>query len=45
MLESLIEVFFLIISIVVRWIFGAWYAIIDFNRSIIEYIKNIFKNK
>ena len=45
MIEILIEGFLHIVSIVMGWILGMWYAIVRLEKKIMSYIKNFFKRK
>jgi len=43
--EVIIEGFFAIVSVVMGWILGMWYAIVRLEKKIVSYIKNFFKKK
>jgi len=43
--EFVVEGFFAIVSIVMGWIAGMWYALVRLEKEIIKHIKNLFKKK
>jgi len=43
--EFFVEGFFAIVSIVMGWIAGMWYAMVRLEKKIVRYIKKLLKKK